>query len=208
MQGLKNRISKARSTFATLRGICWNSNTIRRYTKMRLYKTPYIYSYPGAAVWIWDMETQKGRWSHHWWFPKQVPEAHWKIKWQDSNPKGVGIYTYIYICRERQAENWHEETWAITATSCWEGTRRTKKEGGTKNKVTHGGVEANRKNTYRMANVERARAAAANKEMWRRSVDVSCATWHEADRRDKPLPCMLVIVLYTHIVPVLLIIQC
>ena len=185
MKDLKNRLSKARGTFVRL-GKIWNSNSITRRTKMRLYKTlvmPVLLY--GCETWKMNKEDNKAVDVFH----NRCLRRIFRIHWEDhiSTAKLLERAEMRPLSDEVKLRRWkmighilrqdHNNDCNIAMTWAPEGKRRKGRPKTTWRRT----VEKERGEGGWKSWLE-VRTAAANREKWRSSVKALCATRHEVDR--------------------------
>ena len=182
---LSNRINKARATFIRLKKI-WNSKSIKRNTKLRLYKTlvkPVLLY--GAEAWKMTQADNKKLDT----FQSKCLRRILQIKWQDhvSNEDVMKRANVKEISRVVKERRWkfightlrkEQGNDCVTAMT-WapEGKRKRGRPRETWRKT----VEKERKNAG-WTTWNQVRTIAMDRKKWREQVEALCATRHEADR--------------------------
>ena len=185
MKDLKNRLSKARSSFVKLKKI-WSSNSISMKTKLKLFKTLVV------PVLLYGCET----WKMNKGDGKAVDVFHnrclrriLRIDWQDhvSTNNLLATAGMKPLSEEVKLRRWkmighilrqdHNNDCNIALTWAPEGKRRRGRPKTTWRRT----VDKERREAGWKSWAE-ARTAAADREKWKSSVKALCATRHEVDR--------------------------
>ena len=182
---LSNRINKARATFIRLKKI-WNSKSIKRNTKLRLYKTlvkPVLLY--GAEAWKMTQADNKKLDT----FQSKCLRRILQIKWQDhvSNEDVMKRANVKEISRVVKERRWkfightlrkEQGNDCVTAMT-WapEGKRKRGRPRETWRKT----VEKERKNVG-WTTWNQVRTIAMDRKKWREQVEALCTKWHKADR--------------------------
>ena len=179
MKDLKNRLSKARGTFARLKRI-WNSKSITKRTKLRLFKTLVVpVLLYGCETWKMNMGDDqridvfhnkclrrilKINWQDHVTTRELLEKAETRLLSEEVKKRRWKMIGHIL----RQNRNSHTNI-ALSWTP--EGKRRRGRP-----KTTWRRTVEKERNSAGWCTWDEARAAAANRENWRHSVEALCAT--------------------------------
>ena len=185
MKDLKNRLSKARGTFARLKRI-WNSKSITKRTKLRLFKTLVVpVLLYGCETWKMNMGDDqridvfhnkclrrilKINWQDHVTTRELLEKAETRLLSEEVKKRRWKMIGHI-LRRNRNSRTNIALSWTP------EGKRRRGRP-----KTTWRRTVEKERNSAGWRTWDEAKAAAANRENWRHSVEALCATSHKEDR--------------------------